>query len=115
MVDHPFWVGVQPAGWMQGNDLVVLDGHVGILLPFSVRTLHEEGRSDDLPDLNIVLLVVEVGRNEIQVVALHRAFELCPNIIRLLHSSEAEVVLPAEVACRVCPIRLAKYSFRLGT
>lgn len=50
---------------MQRDNLIIFEREIRVLLPFAMGTLHEEGRSNDLANLSVVLLIVEVGRNQV--------------------------------------------------
>lgn len=67
---------------MKSDDLSITCG-VAALLAFLVGYLHEIARGDGHPDVGIVVLVIEVGRDKVEVESFHCSGELVSNVIRL--------------------------------
>jgi len=83
--------------------LVILDGQVVPLLTLLVRDLHEESRRQSLSNVEVVALVLERCRNEVEIVLLHRPLELSSNVVGLLESSlREEVVVRPVLVVLVC-------------
>ena len=86
--------------------LVVLDRQVVPLLTLLVSNLHEESRRQSLSDVEVVALVLERCRNEVEIVLLHRSLELGSNVVGLLKSSLGEeVVVGPVLVVLVCEAR----------
>mmetsp|Transcript_9474 Transcript_9474/g.20872 ORF Transcript_9474/g.20872 Transcript_9474/m.20872 type:complete len:262 (-) Transcript_9474:1130-1915(-) len=80
---------------MDGDDLVVLGCQVVPIL-LQVGNLHEEPRNQSLPDVGIILLVLEGGRHQGQPQPLHNPLQLVPDILRRLQAPPVHKIILAE-------------------
>jgi hypothetical protein len=83
---------------VDADDLVVLDRLVVALAALFVGDLHKEAGGERLADVDIVALVLERGRDEVEVVLLHRPPELRADIVGLLEGPLREKVVVRPVA-----------------
>lgn len=94
MVDHPLVICLDDAGRMNQNGLIVLDSRIG-LGGVLHGDLHEETGNQRPADIGVVVLVVEVGAQQLDAVRFHDALELRTYVIRALKMPQGAKVLVA--------------------
>lgn len=70
--------------------------------------LHEESGGQGLSNVEVVALVLERCRKEIEIVLLHRPLELSSNVVGLLESSLGEEVVVGPVLVVLVCINVRK-------
>ena len=83
---------------MEEDGLVILDGGVGLAVGFALGDLHEEAGDERAADVLVVLLVVEGGGDELELLALHDALELQAHVVGGLEGAQAEEVVVAPLS-----------------
>ena len=86
MVYDKLWHMVERGRWMRRHNLIVLYSRVSAATPTASRfmsNLHEKTTRNSLSYVDVVSLVFERQRNQVQVEALHCSLQLLAYIICL--------------------------------
>jgi hypothetical protein len=95
------WISELTLKIKKKTNLIVFDGQIASVL-FQMRSLHEETSGDALSDVDIKLLVFEVGADQFEIKPLHSSLELHTDVLSLLQGTMRKKELIAPTGIHVC-------------